>query len=1599
MDEAGERSSAVTGAAAAVPRVSVVVSTYASEEFIGECLDDLANQSIAGAMEIIVVDAASPENERAVVEDYQGRGVPIRYIRTPTRIGVYAAWNLGLRLARAEYVTTFSTNDRLRREAYEILAQALDAHPEAALAYGNSYVTRVPHESFLRNSARLAYSWPEFSYEDLLETCLVGPHPMWRRSLHTEIGWFDESFTALGDQDFWLRIGERRALWHVPEFTGLYWDSDDALSRRGDAPARELAELRVRWRRRYRERLRELLAETPAGPDVPDPHQRFRMRFGFLPRRAEGLWTLARMCERMEPAEARWPYRVTALVSTYNAERFLAACLEDLEAQTIAGQLEIVVIDSGSEQNEKGVVEEFQRRFRNIVYLRTERETLYESWNRGVALARGRYITNANTDDSHRRDALERLADALDADPQADFAYADYAWSSEPNDQFAAAHACREVRHPPYHPAQAMFFSVIGCHPMWRRRAFDKVGRFDPEYSVIGDYEFLLRCVAAGLKPVQVPQILSLFFQNPQGLTLQSTRAQEQLVRLHRRYRGEIPIHHLYAVDPDRYGDVAWAWTAQGDLALSVGVPWFDEPHRDPQYAYDCYRHALDFDVTCQPALHNIISLLGADAQWEEAEALWQRYPGAHSPDAEKALRERSPLIPVHLERAPAPAITASCHGGTAVSGKDAPEVRGYRLWMQRHAWDEAQRGRWQGRAMEWPEHPAFHFVTVLEAGREALLANTLDSLVAQVYGGWGLTVVARRASPDAAAGGLPNLEWIETSEPVATAVGRVAGTSTADWLVLVEPGDRLDPRFAAAIAEYAMRHPQWSLIYTDEDRISDLGVRSAPQFKPDLNLERLRSQAYVGAVGAVRREALVAAGGFGVPDGVAFYDLTLRVQDLSGPGSVGHIADVLVHRPLSVDAGNEAADIAGRRRAAVTAHLARQGVDATVHAGVLAGTHFVEYRHKAPPPRVSIVIPTRDGLELLRPCLDSVLTSTVYPDFEIIVVDNDSRDVATIEYLRQLPARDPRVRVLAWPGEFNYAAINNAAAAAANGEYLLLLNNDTVIVQPGWLARLMMHGQRTDVGVVGARLIFLDQRLQHAGIVLGLGANGVAEHVHYGMPMAEPGHLGRAQVAQYVGAVTGACMLVKKSIYLEVGGMDERHLRVLYNDVDLCLRIAARGYGIVWTPFATVVHHGSASLRPESVAARLRAQQQKEVDHMLERWLSRLAHDEGYNRQLTLLHCDCTPETVVDARWDPVIDRAPKVMGLGFGSVGSWHYRVRLPLETMERTGQALVNVIPHMADRIRVPSVTELYRAAPTALLMHSAMHDIHLDALERYRRHAGAFVVFGLDDLLTRLPPSNPFAKTVFADMKQRLQRTLANCDRLVVTTEPLAETFRKWIGDIRVVPNYLDRSAWSGLRRQRRNGPRRRVGWAGAQQHGGDLRLLIDVVRTTAREIDWVFFGMCPEELRPYAAEVKMAVALPQYPAALAALDLDLAVAPLELNVFNEAKSNLRLLEYGALGMPVVCSDIEPYRGAPVTRVANQARTWVAAIRERIRDPDATEREGERLREWVWANWMLDAHIGEWLRALDPSSGGAAGRGAGRGEMPEGVGARHAAEGEK
>jgi len=439
-----------------------------------------------------------------------------------------------------------------------------------------------------------------------------------------------------------------------------------------------------------------------------------------------------------------------------------------------------------------------------------------------------------------------------------------------------------------------------------------------------------------------------------------------------------------------------------------------------------------------------------------------------------------------------------------------------------------------------------------------------------------------------------------------------LADGDSRTWFVFLPPGAVLAPHALYWMARTAHDDTRTRLIYTDHDFLDADGQRRDPAFKPDWSPELLRSTNYIGHAAAVRGD-LLAALGTGA-DALDMHGLLLRATERIPRYAVAHVPAPLFHLPPPGDPDNPS----GTSPAQVAAHLERLQVAADVEP-TARGHCRVRYHLPPEPPLVSVIIPTRDCLEVLRTCLDSLLEKTDYPRFEICIVDNASRDPETLDYLARMDAH-PRITVLRYDLPFNYSAINNHAAAHCAGEALCLLNNDTEVIGPGWLSEMAGHLVQPGVGVVGAKLYYTDGRVQHAGDVVGPG--GCANHLHACIEGNDPGYCDRAILAQDLSAVTAACLLTRKDVYVRLKGLDAVNLPVAFNDVDYCLRVRKAGLRVVWTPHAELYHHESYS-RGGNVSPARKAQARREVRHMRAHWKHVMRHDPFYNPNCSYSHPD----------------------------------------------------------------------------------------------------------------------------------------------------------------------------------------------------------------------------------------------------------------------------------------------------------------------------------------------------------------------------------------
>ncbi|PLC52486.1 glycosyl transferase family 2 [Pollutimonas nitritireducens] len=529
------------------------------------------------------------------------------------------------------------------------------------------------------------------------------------------------------------------------------------------------------------------------------------------------------------------------------------------------------------------------------------------------------------------------------------------------------------------------------------------------------------------------------------------------------------------------------------------------------------------------------------------------------------------------------------------------------------------------------------------------LMADAISSVQAQLYPHWQLHIVgASFASPifrqqiEQLCRGDTRIKLLLDTQasPISAAINRGLSATSAQWVAMLGQHDVLSEHALYYVAQTILTNPDAAIIYSDEDKIDTAGTRHEPAFKPDWNPELLLSGNTIGNLTIYQRKLINTLGGVRADyDGAHYYDLTLRCVEQVKPTQIIHIPRVLYHSrsdqakiPKSkILALNEITQ--GLR--AITDHLERTEVVASAEVTTF-GSYRVKYSLPPAQPMVSMIIPTRNGLQLIQQCIGSILAKTLYENYEILVIDNNSSDPATLRYLASLESEE-KLHVVRDARPFNYSALNNNAINIAQGDYLCLLNNDIEVISPDWLNEMLGLAIQPGIGAVGARLWYPDNTLQHAGVITGIG--GIAGHVHRRLVRDSPGYLGRAQRTQSFSAVTAACLLVKKQIYQEVGGLDEENLAVAFNDVDFCLRVKQAGYRNVWTPYAELYHHESASRGREDTLEKYDRFSQ-EVQYMKQRWGDNLKNDPAYNPNLTLEHEDCSlawppREQELEALWN----------------------------------------------------------------------------------------------------------------------------------------------------------------------------------------------------------------------------------------------------------------------------------------------------------------------------------------------------------------------------
>lgn len=551
------------------------------------------------------------------------------------------------------------------------------------------------------------------------------------------------------------------------------------------------------------------------------------------------------------------------------------------------------------------------------------------------------------------------------------------------------------------------------------------------------------------------------------------------------------------------------------------------------------------------------------------------------------------------------------------------------------------------------PLRPVISLIMPVLVPIDDFFRAALDSVSGQIYPHWEL-LLAGDFSADTQSLAIANeyrcknvqvkIVPVKTGADLAAAFNSALELAQGEFVARIDQHDRIPPHALFLLAREISKHPDADLVYTDDDNIDDTSERLNPRFKPDWNPDMFFSCNYLANLTLYRHARAQELGGYRTGfEGAEDYDLSLRYLRHIPAAKIRHIPKVLYHSRASGQAmgttpspdrreGREAGSahqstapspLRGDGWGEGTAHQSGkralisyfEGSGITVEDGPAPGIYRIKHPLPAQPPLVSIIIPTRDKVDILKKCIESILQKTDYENWEMLVVDNQSVEPQTHTYFEQIQ-RDSRIKVVRYEKPFNYSAMNNYAVQFAQGEILALLNNDVEVIAKDWLTEMVSHAVRPGIGAVGAKLLYSNRLVQHAGVIIGLG--GVAGHAHKYRNGDEPGYCHRAMITQNFSAVTGACMVVRKSCYQEVGGLNETNLAVAFNDIDICLKLVAAQYRNVFTPYALLYHHESSSRGQDDTPEKQNIYQQ-ESQYMKMIWGRKLKSDPAYNPNLSL--------------------------------------------------------------------------------------------------------------------------------------------------------------------------------------------------------------------------------------------------------------------------------------------------------------------------------------------------------------------------------------------
>lgn len=780
-------------------------------------------------------------------------------------------------------------------------------------------------------------------------------------------------------------------------------------------------------------------------------------------------------------------------------------------------------------------------------------------------------------------------------------------------------------------------------------------------------------------------------------------------------------------------------------------------------------------------------------------------------------------------------------------------------------------------------------------------------------------------------------LPWIaSTEQDRAQVINGLMRDNQHAWWLMADAGTTFTYSGLISAVLKLIETPDASAIFSDQIELH-AQAGATIQWRPEFNLDYLLSSPETTCRHWLfNRDAVLAVGGLDpqYPDALEL-DLILRLVEDGSFTQFAHSPEPLAVLPAP--AARDNLDEANTLRR----HLQVRGYAASELHSNAPGQYRVVYGH-ASEPLVSILIAVQDQLDSLVPCVESILENTAYPHYEILICDNNSQSPDMQQWLSDIESmQSDKIRVVRHAQTLSQSALHNQSGEHARGEYLLILANDATILHNDWLDGLLNQALRPEVGVVGPKLVSRATGIEYGGIILGL--DGSATAISSKDAVAPDGYMRRLAADQSFSAVSGACMMIRQSLFTELQGFDEQLFHSHFADIDLCLKARDGGLLVVWTPHVTVSRKAAdAAGEPVTDEFANRALRYK--------WLHFMAWDPAYNTNLSLqTNRAFHTQPVTELSWRPLRQRPLPVVLVLPGDRAAGGNRLTEPALFLSDTSLA-DSVVCHQP--LALP---EFARVSPDTAVFQQTLTDKTASAIAAVKDHTTAFVVYDLH----LYPVFSDIDKTAapFDAIQTSLRSGLEPVDRVTVPTEALADLLGDVHRDVQVIETRLSSSIWLGLQSERGVGTKPRVGWVGNAGDIGDLLLIANVIKALAHKVEWVIMGPCPRWLRPYIHELRAPVEDSLLPGLLAGLNLDLALVPAQPHLINRTKSPVALLQHGICGYPMICSDVLLDAGLGVTKVSNDRSSWIDAIEAHISEPAACAHKGDELKIKVFKHWML------------------------------------------